>query len=211
MRELPKTIIFVTKREDLLQAMPCQNCKFIFFDSGGKLIDLKFVAGQHNPDLVVLFGTSIILDRDFFTKYRCINIHCSALPYCRGPAPHVWSFLEMVPPAITIHYPTETLDSGAIITQKYLDIDYKYFTLNSIYHFLHINAAMLLFDSIQFILSDGFDAAPQAENHGTRHFQWQFLALQPILNAHLHTNLPTLRKIVMEVAPFEILSYHNQS
>ena len=75
---------------------------------------------QHQPDLVVLAGFMRILTPEFCARYaeRCINIHPSLLPSFTGLHTHQRALDEGCRIAgCTIHFVTEELDCGAIISQ----------------------------------------------------------------------------------------------
>jgi hypothetical protein len=74
-----------------------------------------------NPDLLILFGVSI-LQKPMISlpKTGAINVHTALLPEYRGPWPEFWqAFNEDFDTAgVTIHVVTEQLDRGDIILQK---------------------------------------------------------------------------------------------
>ncbi len=79
-----------------------------------------------NPDLIILFGTSIIKGR-LLKKYqrKIINLHLGLSPYYKGSATNLFPFyykqIECI--GATIHIATEKVDAGDIIHQYRPKID----------------------------------------------------------------------------------------
>ncbi len=72
------------------------------------------------PDLIVLFGCSIIkkpLQQQF--AGRIINMHLGLSPYYRGSATNFWPLVDGMPECVgvTIHHATLKIDGGNIIMQ----------------------------------------------------------------------------------------------
>lgn len=90
--------------------------------------ELQTSIDRYHPELVVLAGFMRILSTGFVQHYTgtLINIHPSLLPKYRGRHTHRRA-LEAGDKkhGISVHYVTETLDSGPIITQSSLDIHPK--------------------------------------------------------------------------------------
>lgn len=125
---------------------------------------------QLAPDLIlsVLFGYVLppeILD---IPSKGCVNLHPSFLPYNRGAYPNVWSIVEETPAGVTLHYMDKGLDTGAIISQRRVDVS-PVDTGESLYAKLD-RAALDLFSEYWPRLREGrVDAIPQARNDGTYH------------------------------------------
>ena len=80
---------------------------------------------SYSPDLVVLAGFMRILTPEFCNRYanRCMNIHPSLLPSFTGLHTHQRALDEGCRIAgCTIHFVTEILDNGAIISQGVVPI-----------------------------------------------------------------------------------------
>ncbi|SDL42015.1 Formyl transferase [Salinimicrobium catena] len=79
-----------------------------------------------NPDLILLFGTSIIKD-PLLGAYqgKIINLHLGLSPYYRGSATNLYPYLFDEPECIgaTIHLATEKVDEGGILYQLRPDIE----------------------------------------------------------------------------------------
>ena len=73
-----------------------------------------------DPDLLILFGTSIIKD-PLLKAYenRIINLHLGLSPYYKGSATNLYPYLFDEPECIgaTIHLATENVDEGGILHQ----------------------------------------------------------------------------------------------
>ena len=80
---------------------------------------LKIIT-ETDPELIVLFGTSIIKEplMSHF-KDRIINLHLGLSPYYKGSATNLYPYLFDEPECIgaTIHLATENVDDGAILYQ----------------------------------------------------------------------------------------------
>jgi folate-dependent phosphoribosylglycinamide formyltransferase PurN len=80
------------------------------------------------PDLIVLFGSSIIKD-PLLSKYsnRIINLHLGLSPYYKGSATNLFPYYYNEPECIgaTIHLATAIVDQGSILHQLRPDIETK--------------------------------------------------------------------------------------
>ena len=76
------------------------------------------IVDQHNPDLIVVFGTSLIKG-DLLTKGRLgiINLHGGLSPEYRGADCTFWALYNLEPEKVgcTIHYINAGIDTGNII------------------------------------------------------------------------------------------------
>jgi methionyl-tRNA formyltransferase len=81
---------------------------------------------QRSPDVIVLYGTSIIKPPllDFFDG-RVINIHLGLSPYYRGSGTNFWPLVNRQPECVgaTIHLAVAKVDAGAILAQIRPDAD----------------------------------------------------------------------------------------
>ena len=73
-----------------------------------------------NPDLIILFGTSII-KKDILELFpnKFINLHLGLSPYYKGSATNLFPFYYKEPECVgaTIHIASEKVDAGAILCQ----------------------------------------------------------------------------------------------
>lgn len=91
------------------------------------------------PKLVISYGYRNIIPVECinYMKSRIINLHISYLPWNRGADPNIWSILDGTPKGVTIHRIAQGFDTGDIIYQKQVELDYEKETLKSSYEKLH--------------------------------------------------------------------------
>jgi len=86
---------------------------------------IKAWVTEKNPDLIVVFGMSMLLKKEVFNipKYGTINLHPAYLPDFRGPNAFFWHYYAFeINPGITVHYIDEGEDTGDIILQERIAI-----------------------------------------------------------------------------------------
>jgi methionyl-tRNA formyltransferase len=76
----------------------------------------------HGFDIGVSFGYRHILKPNILSLCRFINLHISYLPWNRGADPNLWSWIDDTPKGVTIHAIDEGLDTGDIITQRFVEM-----------------------------------------------------------------------------------------
>ncbi|MFW6002780.1 MAG: methionyl-tRNA formyltransferase [archaeon] len=88
-------------------------------DQLAKVYDLE-------PDLIISGGFRHIISQDILKipRYGCINFHKSYLPYNRGANPNVWSIIENNFAGVSIHYMDTGIDTGPILAQKKVDVEF---------------------------------------------------------------------------------------
>ena len=106
-------------------------------------LDLEWCL-KEDFDLAVSYTYRFILTTDVLNalKNNVVNLHNSFLPFNRGAAPNIWSFVDGTPRGVTLHYMDEELDKGYIIAQK-LVTDGDGNTLSSSYDNLNRHAIAL--------------------------------------------------------------------
>jgi len=57
-------------------------------------------------------------------RLGCLNLHPAYLPYGKGPYPNVWSIVDRTPAGATLHYIDKGIDTGDIIVQKKVIVDF---------------------------------------------------------------------------------------
>lgn len=75
---------------------------------------------NHRPDLLVLYGSSIIKDPLLsFYENRIVNVHLGLSPYYRGSGTNFWPLVDGLPECVgaTIHIATLKVDAGNILAQ----------------------------------------------------------------------------------------------
>ncbi|MDZ4205759.1 MAG: formyltransferase family protein [Patescibacteria group bacterium] len=76
-----------------------------------------------SPDLIVIWGNTIIKPQIIKTAKRAINLHMGLCPYYRGAIANQYAVIERHPAHIgaTIHYAEERVDAGDILTTITVD------------------------------------------------------------------------------------------
>lgn len=81
-----------------------------------------------NVDLILCLGWSRLLDKEVLSIPRlgCVGFHPAELPYNKGRHPLIWALaLGLTRTASTLFLMDDTADTGQIISQEYLEIDYE--------------------------------------------------------------------------------------
>jgi len=78
------------------------------------------------PDIGLSIFFDYVLSKEFTALFPLgiVNLHPSYLPYNRGQYPNVWSIVEGTPSGITLHYIDEGIDTGDIIAQKEVPVEW---------------------------------------------------------------------------------------
>jgi len=87
---------------------------------GSNSVEVYDYVSRLSPDLVVLFGSSIIKEPMLGRFKGCIvNMHLGLSPYYRGSATNFWPLVDNLPECVgvTIHHATPAVDGGAILAQ----------------------------------------------------------------------------------------------
>jgi methionyl-tRNA formyltransferase len=81
-----------------------------------------------NPDLGVIYGTNIIKESVFnIPRLGSINLHQGLAPYYRGGPPIFWELYNgETEVGLTVHEVAAKVDSGAIILQQTVPLNYDY-------------------------------------------------------------------------------------
>lgn len=74
---------------------------------------------QQNFDLTISYTYRYILKKDVLQALgnNVVNLHNSFLPWNRGASPNLWSIIENTPTGVSLHFISEELDKGDIISQ----------------------------------------------------------------------------------------------
>lgn len=85
---------------------------------------IKAIEGL-NPDIGISVLFDYILGPEFLSIFKkgVINLHPALLPYNRGQYPNVWSIVEGTPSGVTLHYIDKGIDTGAIISQRKVNVE----------------------------------------------------------------------------------------
>jgi len=81
-------------------------------------------AKEFSPDLVLIFGTSLLRKKWFELNVPIVNSHLGIIPRYRGWMSWFWAILEknFDSIGISIHYVTKIADGGELILQDYVDV-----------------------------------------------------------------------------------------
>lgn len=81
-------------------------------------------AGEFSPDLILVFGTSLLRKKWFELGTPIVNSHLGIIPRYRGWMSWFWAVLEenFDSVGISIHYVTRVADGGELILQDRVDI-----------------------------------------------------------------------------------------
>ncbi len=125
-------ILFVGPEQSPLLEWLRQNEKNVLATSDK--IDQAFIVSRQIWFLIS-YGYRHIIKKDVLDLLpgRAINLHISYLPFNRGADPNLWSILEGTPAGVTIHYLDEGVDTGDIIVQKPVKLDFEHDTLATSY------------------------------------------------------------------------------
>lgn len=130
--------------------------------------DLIKLAASFNPDMVAVFGTSI-LNRGWLEQFdkKLVNLHLGLSPFYRGSATLFWPFVfnELHYVGSTFHLVEEDVDSGDVIKRfraKFEEKDSYYDIINKT-----IKQSIEIFPAVLSNFSAGtLTAEPQVQNQG---------------------------------------------
>ena len=96
-----------------------------------------------------------------------INLHPALLPYNKGAYPNVWAIVDGTPAGVTIHFIDEGVDTGDIIFQLEVDVEFLD-TGESLYRKLEKSMLDLFVEKWEDIKAEKFERRPQPKG-GTLH------------------------------------------
>lgn len=137
------------------------------------------------PSFIISYNYRFLIREEIISmmKGRIINLHTSYLPFNRGSAPNVFSFLEDTPKGVTIHCLDKGLDTGDILCQKELFFEEEKETFESTYDMLQREIIQLFKENWEKIRDGKLKPVPQTKE-GTYHTMSQ---LQRIRQEHPFT------------------------
>jgi methionyl-tRNA formyltransferase len=102
------------------------NAKIPLFVGNPRNGKLASFLGDNKFDIIFSINYLFLIDNDVITKARFpVNFHGSLLPKYRGRTPHVWSIINNeTKTGISAHIIDNDCDTGKIILQKEVEIDY---------------------------------------------------------------------------------------
>ena len=123
-------------------------------------------------DCVISFGYRHILKQSTIDGFECpvFNLHMSYLPYNRGAHPNFWSFYDNTPSGVTIHVMDGGMDTGPIVTQKYVTFAPSDDTFEKTYAVLFKQLEDMFMEFLPSMLNDTWTAHEQT-GEGTLHYQ----------------------------------------
>lgn len=85
------------------------------------------LVGTVNPDIIVSVGFDHLVPAEILEipDKGAINLHPSLLPHNRGKSPNVWPIVEGTPAGVTLHYMDEEFDTGDVISQREVKVDFS--------------------------------------------------------------------------------------
>lgn len=161
-----KKVLFLGYNEsqsELIRALIIKNC---LVDHTDEKID-----GISGYDFVVSYGYGHILKPNVIEDLGCpiFNLHISYLPYNRGAHPNFWSFFDNSPAGVTVHLIDDGVDTGPIVSQRYVNFKKEEDTFLKTYKTLVGEMESLFLDCVDSILTDKWTAKKQ-RGIGTHHY-----------------------------------------
>jgi len=103
---------------------------------------------------LISYGYRFILPQSVIDEVsgNAINLHISFLPWNKGADPNFWSWYEETPKGVSIHWITDGLDEGRIISQREVSLAPE-MTLKESYKRLSKNIVELFYENIESILN----------------------------------------------------------
>tara|TARA_Y100000310_G_scaffold25885_1_gene24755 strand:- start:29310 stop:29915 length:606 start_codon:yes stop_codon:yes gene_type:complete len=110
-------------------------------------INLEFLS-EFEAEKIISYGYRHILGGDIVSAYdkKIVNLHISYLPFNRGANPNLWSIVEDTQPGVSIHYIDKGIDTGDILCQDKVKLDYQHDTLGTSYQKLREQIEFLYLD-----------------------------------------------------------------
>ena len=118
-----------------------------------------------NPDFIISYGYRFLISEEIinFFKNRIINLHISLLPWNKGAHPNFWSIFDGTPSGVTIHLVDQGLDTGAILLQQSVDLNWGSDTLKTSYQKLITSIENLLIANWEQLRCSAIPAKPQKQ------------------------------------------------
>jgi methionyl-tRNA formyltransferase len=103
------------------------NIDYIYVRNVNDLESRTYIENKQ-PDLILCMGWSQLIGKEILTMPTkgCIGFHPAELPHNRGRHPLIWALaLGLERTASTLFLMDEQADTGGIVSQRYIDIDYS--------------------------------------------------------------------------------------
>ena len=189
-------VLYLTNNDNALELYKWLNekCNAILYKDK---ISLSYVMDM-KPDMIISFNYQYIIGQQVisYMKGKIFNLHISYLPWNRGADPNLWSIIDDTPKGVTIHQIDETLDTGNIIFQEYVELQEDAETLKSSYDKL-INAITKLFQKHWNELVTGCYELKRQGGEGSYHKAQDLKNILDKENLDLDMKITDFRKNVM--------------
>jgi|18_taG_2_1085343.scaffolds.fasta_scaffold04355_4 methionyl-tRNA formyltransferase len=131
-------------------------------------VDLSTL-NESDPAKIISYGYQHILGEEVIRAYRSkiINLHISYLPYNRGASPNLWSIVEGTQAGVSVHYIDEGVDTGDVICQKKVELDWQNDSLSTSYQKLKEEIELLCLSMLK-LPEKGWHSTKQ-KSKGTYH------------------------------------------
>lgn len=135
-----------------------------------------------NPELIISYNYKSLIKKDIIdlVNGNIINLHISYLPWNKGVAPNIFSFLDNTKKGVTIHYIDEGLDTGDIISQKEVNLSIEE-TLSSSYKKLNYEIQQLFKKTFNSYQNWNKIRKPQ-QGIGSRHTLSDYKKIIPLID-----------------------------
>jgi len=122
------------------------------------------------PEVLVLRGC-LIINKGILQvpKFGAINPHYALLPAYRGMEVTEWSVLHGDPCAVSVHWVTEAVDAGGVITFRLIDVK-RGESLGDLREKCAALSADLLVEALRKIEVDGIRPAMMSSSEGRQYF-----------------------------------------
>lgn len=130
--------------------------------------DSKNFMREKGADLILCLGWSQILDEEVLSlpKFGCIGFHPAQLPFNRGRHPLIWALaLGLERTASTLFLMDSTADTGKIVSQKIVEIDYMD-DAASLYNKIMESAVVQLVEILQSFENNSLSMISQSTEEG---------------------------------------------
>lgn len=188
-----KVLLLSPYPEKIIPALQDVGDSYLTYE---KPIDLQFCIGQH-IDFIVSYGYRYIISESILSSYLCraINLHISMLPHARGAHPTFWTIFDNLPLGVTIHLIDAGLDTGNILVQKELSINYDHHTFASIYKLQNLEMTKL-FNANWKYLRDGGLSGWRQNGPATLHRSYELKRWIECMPNQWETPISVFKKLV---------------
>ena len=148
-------------------------------------------------DLIISFTYRFHIHKSIVTAVNgnAVNLHISYLPWNKGADPNIWSWIDDTPKGVSIHFISDEIDGGDIISQRIVPLYTEEETLSSSYDKLMDNI-VLLFQEVFLDFSHWREMAHSQVGMGSKHASFQLKALKEEINYHI-----PISSIIEEIKP----------